>query len=435
MTLTTYQETLDYMYAALPMFQRIGSAAYKADLNNTLALCKRLGNPENKFKSIHITGTNGKGSTSHMLASILQAAGLKTGLYTSPHLKDFRERIKINGEMIPQQYVINFVNEHKNYFEELHPSFFEMTVGLAFDYFAKEKVDIAVIEVGLGGRLDSTNVITPEVSVITNISFDHMSLLGDTLEKIAAEKAGIIKPGIPVVIGETQEATAGIFAEKAKQGQSPIVFADVAYSAQSARQKEEGNRLYLYMDVEKEGAVIYTNLQSELLGLYQLKNIPTVLAAVEQLNKKGYALPEITVRMGIKQVVSSTGLLGRWQVLSQRPLVIADTGHNEAGIKEVLMQLNLTPHDRLHLVIGMVNDKDISTVLDLLPKDAEYYFCKANIPRGLPAAELQAAARVRGLQGAAYETVAAALDAAKNKATVSDLILIGGSTFTVAEVV
>lgn len=435
MTLTTYQETLDYMYAALPMFQRIGSAAYKADLNNTLALCKRLGNPENKFKSIHITGTNGKGSTSHMLASILQAAGLKTGLYTSPHLKDFRERIKINGEMIPQQYVINFVNEHKNYFEELHPSFFEMTVGLAFDYFAKEKVDIAVIEVGLGGRLDSTNVITPEVSVITNISFDHMSLLGDTLEKIAAEKAGIIKPGIPVVIGETQEATAGIFAEKAKQGQSPIVFADVAYSAQSARQKEEGNRLYLYMDVEKEGAVIYKNLQSELLGLYQLKNIPTVLAAVEQLNKKGYALPEITVRMGIKQVVSSTGLLGRWQVLSQRPLVIADTGHNEAGIKEVLMQLNLTPHDRLHLVIGMVNDKDISTVLDLLPKDAEYYFCKANIPRGLPAAELQAAARVRGLQGAAYETVAAALDAAKNKATVSDLILIGGSTFTVAEVV
>ena len=435
MTLTTYQETLDYMYAALPMFQRIGSAAYKADLNNTLALCKRLGNPENKFKSIHITGTNGKGSTSHMLASILQAAGLKTGLYTSPHLKDFRERIKINGEMIPQQYVINFVNEHKNYFEELHPSFFEMTVGLAFDYFAKEKVDIAVIEVGLGGRLDSTNVITPEVSVITNISFDHMSLLGDTLEKIAAEKAGIIKPGIPVVIGETQEATAGIFAEKAKQGQSPIVFADVAYSAQSARQKEEGNRLYLYMDVEKEGAVIYKNLQSELLGLYQLKNIPTVLAAVEQLNKKGYALPEITVRMGIKQVVSSTGLLGRWQVLSQRPLVIADTGHNEAGIKEVLMQLNLTPHDRLHLVIGMVNDKDISTVLDLLPKDAEYYFCKANIPRGLPAAELQAAARVRGLQGAAYETVVAALEAAKNKATVSDLILIGGSTFTVAEVV
>lgn len=434
MTFTTYQETLDYMYAQLPMFQRIGSAAYKADLDNTIALCKRLGNPETKFKSIHVAGTNGKGSTSHMLASILQAAGLKTGLYTSPHLKDFRERIKINGEPIPQQVVMNFVNEHKLYFEELHPSFFEMTVGLAFDYFAKEQVDIAVIEVGLGGRLDSTNVITPELSIITNISFDHVSLLGNTLEKIAGEKAGIIKPRIPVVIGESQGITAPVFIEKAKQQEAPLIFADQVYAAHGAQQKEEGNRLYLFMDVERDGTLIYKNLQSELLGLYQLKNIPTVLAAVEQLNKKGYTLPENIVRTGIKQVVSTTGLLGRWQVLGQRPLLIADTGHNEAGIKEVLAQLNLTPHEQLHLVIGMVNDKDISTVLELLPKEAIYYFCKANIPRGLPATELQKAAAEKGLHGTVHESVAEALGAAKNKATTSDLILIGGSTFTVAEV-
>lgn len=422
------------MYAQLPMFHRIGSAAYKADLDNTLALCKRLGNPETKFKSIHIAGTNGKGSTSHLLASILQAAGLKTGLYTSPHLKDFRERIKINGEPIPQQAVMNFVNEHKTYFEELSPSFFEMTVGLAFQYFANEKVDIAVIEVGLGGRLDSTNVVMPELSIITNISFDHVSLLGDTLEKIATEKAGIIKPGIPVVIGESQGITAPVFIEKAKQQQAPLVFADQVYAAQGAQQKEEGNHLYLFMDVERDGTLIYKNLQSELLGLYQLKNIPTVLAAIEQLNKKGYTLPENIVRNGIKQVVSTTGLLGRWQVLAQRPLIIADTGHNEAGIKEVLAQLNLTPHEQLHLVIGMVNDKDISTVLELLPKEAVYYFCKANIPRGLPADELQKAAAAKGLKGTVHESVAEALTAAKNKATISDLILIGGSTFTVAEV-
>lgn len=434
-TLSTYQETLDYMYAALPMFQRIGSAAYKADLHNTIALCQRLGNPETQFRSIHIAGTNGKGSTSHLLASILQASGLKTGLYTSPHLKDFRERIKINGSLIPQQYVIDFVNKHKSYFEELHPSFFEMTVGLAFDYFASEKVDIAVIEVGLGGRLDSTNVITPELSIITNISFDHMGLLGNTLEKIAGEKAGIIKPGVPVVIGESQGVTAPVFMEKAKQEGAPLVFADQEYAAHGAQQKEEGDRLYLYMDIERGGTLMYKNLQSELLGLYQLKNISTVVAAVEQLNKKGYSLQESTVRTGIKQVTSTTGLLGRWQVLSQRPLVIADTGHNEAGIQEVLAQLNLTPHEQLHMVLGIVNDKDISTVLGLLPKNAIYYFCKADIPRGLPANELQEAARQRGLNGTVHESVRAALATAKNKATTSDLILIGGSTFTVAEVV
>lgn len=431
----SYPEALDYMYAQLPMFQRIGSAAYKDNLDNTIALCKRLNNPEHKFKSIHIAGTNGKGSTSHMLASILQAAGLKVGLYTSPHLRDFRERIKINGRLIPQQYILDFINVHKLFFDELKPSFFEMTVGLAFDYFATQKVDIAVIEVGLGGRLDSTNVITPELSIITNISFDHVALLGNTLEKIAGEKAGIIKPHVPVIIGETHTSTAPVFIEKAKKQPASLLFADRIYTAKGAQQTWEGSKLYLTADIEKEGTLIYKNLQSQLLGLYQLKNIPTVLAAVEQLNKKGYQLNEALVRKGIKQVVEATGLLGRWQVISQKPLVIADTGHNEAGIKEVLAQLRVTPHEQLHMVIGMVNDKDISTVLDLLPKQATYYFCKATIPRALPAEELQAAAREKGLTGNAYETVAQALEAAKNKATESDLILIGGSTFTVAEVV
>jgi dihydrofolate synthase/folylpolyglutamate synthase len=435
-TTISYQETLDYMYAQLPMFHRIGSAAYKADLDNTIALCARLGNPEKKFRSIHVAGTNGKGSTSHMLAAILQAAGLKVGLYTSPHLKDFRERIKINGEFISQNHVTEFVSKQKNYFEILQPSFFEMTVGLAFDYFASEKVDIAVIEVGLGGRLDSTNVITPEVSVITNISFDHVALLGNTLEKIAGEKAGIIKPHVPVVIGETQKESAPVFVEKATEQEAPLTFADQVYTAIHAQHCTEECQRYLSMDIEQGGKIIYKDLQSELLGLYQLKNIPTVLAAIDALNKKGFQLTEAIIRKGMKKVISTTGLLGRWQVLAQHPLIIADTGHNEAGIKEVLAQLAVTPHERLHIVIGMVNDKDISTVLALLPKDASYYFCKANIPRALPAAELlAAAAQLNGLSGTAYDTVATALAAAKNKATDGDLILIGGSTFTVAEVV
>jgi dihydrofolate synthase/folylpolyglutamate synthase len=434
-TTISYQETLDYMYAQLPMFHRIGSAAYKADMDNTIALCARLGNPEKKFRSIHVAGTNGKGSTSHLLAAILQAAGLKVGLYTSPHLKDFRERIKINGAFISQAYVTEFVSKHKNYFEQLQPSFFEMTVGLAFDYFATQEVDIAVIEVGLGGRLDSTNIISPEVAVITNISFDHMALLGNTLQKIAGEKAGIIKSHIPVVIGETQTESAPVFTEKAMMQQAPLAFADQRYKAVHAQQQQEGERMLLTMDIEQEGKIIYRNLQSELLGLYQLKNIPTVLATVDELNKKGFQLTEAIIRKGIQNVISTTGLLGRWQVLGNNPLIIADTGHNEAGIKEVLAQLQVTPHERLHLVIGMVNDKDISSVLSLLPKDAIYYFCKAAIPRALPVKELHAAALLSGLSGTVHDTVAAALQAAKNKATSGDLILVGGSTFTVAEVV
>ncbi|MGB3948477.1 MAG: folylpolyglutamate synthase/dihydrofolate synthase family protein [Bacteroidia bacterium] len=428
-----YQQTLDYLYSQLPMFQRIGSAAYKDNLDNTIAICKLLGNPEKKIKTIHVAGTNGKGSTSHMLASVLQTAGYKTGLYTSPHLKDFRERIKINGEMIPQQYVVDFVAKYKNDFEQIKPSFFEMTVGLAFDYFVFENVDIAIIEVGLGGRLDSTNVINPELSVITNISFDHMALLGNTLEKIAHEKAGIIKNGIPVVIGETQSETEQVFIQKATNENAPLRFADKETKVLNV-QHVEATTLMLAMDVIFNNK-IYTDIRSELLGLYQQKNIPTVMCAVDVLIKKGYKINEEILREGIKNVVKNTGLLGRWQVLGQQPLVIADTGHNEAGINQVLKQINKTPHTNLHFVLGMVNDKDISTILSLLPKNARYYFCKANIPRALNADELAKKANEVGLFGEIVESVVAALEKAKKNAQPSDLVFVGGSTFTVAEVV
>lgn len=441
-----YQQTLDYLYTQLPMFQRIGAAAYKNNLDNTIAICKLLGNPENKFKSIHVAGTNGKGSTSHLLASILQSAGYKVGLYTSPHLKDFRERIKINGEMITQQNVVDFVETHKADFEKIQPSFFEMTVGLAFDYFVSQQIDIAIIEVGLGGRLDSTNVIRPEVSIITNISFDHTALLGNTLEKIAAEKAGIIKPETPVIIGETQVEIKNIFIEKAKQNNAPLFFADEIYKAVNVRHINN-ERLLLSMDIEKQlgapafseegdrNTTTFINLETELLGLYQQKNIPAVLCAVEVLNKRGFEIAETTIRDGIKNVTKQTGLLGRWQILSQQPLVIADTGHNEAGIKEVLNQIDKTPHDQLHFVLGMVNDKDISTILSLLPKNAKYYFCQANIPRALEVNDLAKQAKMAGLTGEICGSVSNALIFAKKNAQITDLVFVGGSTFTVAEVV
>jgi dihydrofolate synthase/folylpolyglutamate synthase len=429
-----YQQTLDYLFSQLPMFQRIGTAAYKANLDNTIAICRLLDNPENKFKSVHVAGTNGKGSTSHILASILQSAGLKVGLYTSPHLKDFRERIKINGEMISQQAVVDFVEKYKSDFEKIQPSFFEMTVGLAFDYFANEKVDIAVVEVGLGGRLDSTNVITPELSIITNISFDHTALLGNTLQKIAIEKAGIIKPNVPVVIGESQDETKNVFIEKAKQQDTSIVFADKQYKAVNISYKKE-EKLFLSMDIEKKSDSSSINIDSELLGFYQQKNIPTVLTAIDILNSKGFNLSETVIRAGIKNIIKNTGLLGRWQILSEGPLVIADTGHNEAGIKEVLNQIAKTPHNQLHFVLGMVNDKDISTILTLLPKTAIYYFCKANIPRALAADELALQAKNAGLNGNIYNSIAEALKSAKNIVNIDDLVFVGGSTFTVAEVV
>ncbi|MES2591628.1 MAG: folylpolyglutamate synthase/dihydrofolate synthase family protein [Bacteroidota bacterium] len=434
-----YQQTLDYLYTQLPMFQRVGSAAYKDNLDNTIAICKLLGNPENKFKSIHIAGTNGKGSTSHMLSSILQSAGYKVGLYTSPHLKDFRERIKINGEMIPEQQVVEFVEKYINDFEQIQPSFFEMTVGLAFDYFVAQQVDIAVIEVGLGGRLDSTNVITPELSVITNISLDHTALLGNTIEKIAAEKAGIIKPGIPVIIGQTQSETTNIFTNKAQENNATLIFADQRYKAINVELKLNGGQLMLEMDILKTindfDTITYSGLQSELTGFYQQKNIPAVIYAAELINTKGFKITEANIRDGIKNVVTQTGLLGRWQILSQSPLTIADTGHNEAGIKEVLRQIEQTPHQQLHFVLGVVNDKDISTILSLLPKDAHYYFCQANIPRALKVEELALQAKAIGLSGEICGSVENALIAAKKNAQTADLVFIGGSTFTVAEVV
>lgn len=430
----SYEETLDYLFSQLPMFQRIGSAAYKANLDNTIAICELLDHPEHKFKSVHVAGTNGKGSTSHMIAAVLQAAGLKTGLYTSPHLRDFRERIRINGEMIPQQEVVDFVEKYKNDFERIQPSFFEMTVGLAFDHFAKEKVDIAVIEVGLGGRLDSTNVIRPLVSVITNISFDHVALLGDTLEKIAAEKAGIIKDRVPVVIGETAQETKPVFIEKAKQHSAEIIFAEATYKAKNL-QHAHADKLHLLMDIEKEGKLLYKDLESELPGLYQRNNIPTVIATLEVLNKQGFSIDEKTIRDGIKNTIAYTGLLGRWQVLAEKPLTIADTGHNEAGIKEVVKQIAATPHAQLHFVLGMVSDKDITTVLNLLPKDAIYYFCKAQIPRAMEAEELMEKAATVGLKGKVYGSVAEALRVAGENANDNDLVFVGGSTFTVAEVV
>lgn len=438
----TYKETLDYLYAQLPMFTRVGSSAYKANLDNTIALCNLLDNPQHKFKTIHVGGTNGKGSTSHMLAAILQIAGYKTGLYTSPHLKDFRERIRINGQMISEQDVVDFVDHYKNDFETINPSFFEMTVALAFDLFAREQVDIAVIEVGLGGRLDSTNIITPEASVITNIGWDHMNILGDTLQLIAGEKAGIIKPGIPVVIGEYQPEVADIFIEKAKQEASPITFASEEWEVESEvkgkRLKVKGDNRSEFLDVvvfPLKSSRTTHYLQLDLPGTYQLKNIKTVLCAVDELRAKGFIITDEHIQTALRQVKVLTGLRGRWETLSTSPLTICDTGHNPEGIQEVLKNIANVTYNRLHFVIGMVNDKDSSKVLAMLPKDAVYYFCKPDIPRGLEAESLKEKAESFGLLGDAYLSVQAALVAAQNAAADGDLVFVGGSTFVVAEVV
>jgi dihydrofolate synthase/folylpolyglutamate synthase len=427
----TYKETLAYLYQQLPMFHRVGAAAYKANLDNTYAICNMLGNPERRLRCIHVAGTNGKGSTSHMLAAVLQSAGFKTGLYTSPHLKDFRERIRINGKMIPRKTVTDFVEKHRAGFEKIQPSFFEWTVGLAFDYFAQQNVDIAVIEVGLGGRLDSTNVIDPLVSVITNISFDHKNLLGNTLKKIAGEKAGIIKPGRPVVIGETQPEVKAVFLHKAKTAKAPITFADQQILLKAG--KRTGKKLPVRIVRSAPG--FSGTLQSELTGHYQLKNIAAVLQAIAELRRQGLKITAAAVRKGISGVTALTGLQGRWQTLARKPLTIADTGHNEAGIREVLHMLKQTPHRRLHVVLGMVGDKDIRNILKLLPQKATYYFCRAGIPRALDAGELQKMALRAGLRGENCGTVKKALKAAQNKAGKGDLVFVGGSTFTVAEVI
>lgn len=425
----TYQQTLDYLYAQLPMFTRVGASAFKANLDNTIELCALLDNPQHKFKSIHIAGTNGKGSTSHMLAAILQTAGYKTGLYTSPHLKDFRERIRVSGQMISQQAVIDFVAGHQQDFERIQPSFFEMTVGLAFDYFVKEQVDIAVIETGLGGRLDSTNIITPLLSVITNIGWDHMNLLGDTLPKIAGEKAGIIKPNIPVIIGERQEEVAQVFTGKADEQNAPIVFASDIYET-----KVTGGDDNL-REIELSTTNQSLTLQIDLTGSYQLKNIKTVIATVNELRLQGFTISDEHIKTALRQVKSLTGLHGRWETLSTAPLTIADTGHNPDGIAEVLKNIANVKYRQLHFVIGMVNDKDGTKVLSMLPKDAIYYFCKPDIPRGLEAETLQQKAAEFGLKGDIYPSVSLALAAAQSAAHAADLVFVGGSTFVVAEAV
>ena len=430
-----YAQTIQYLYTQLPVFTRVGASAYKEDLTNTIELCKRLGDPQHKFKSVHVGGTNGKGSTSHMLAAILQVAGYKTGLYTSPHLVDFRERIRINGQMISEQTVIDFVADHQTDFEDIQPSFFEMTVGLAFEIFANEHVDIAIIEVGLGGRLDSTNIITPLLSVITNIGWDHMNILGDTLQLIAAEKAGIIKQHVPVIIGEYQPEVADIFLRKAAKEETGLVFASDEWEVKSKVKSQKSKVELLDLEISNNSQSATYDLQLDLTATYQLKNIKTVLAAVEELRKQGFTITNEHLQTALRQVKMLTGLHGRWEVLRTDPLTICDTGHNPDGIKEVLKNIAATPYKNLHMVIGMVNDKDISKVLSMLPTNASYYFCRPDIPRGLEAESIKEQAATFGLYGDAYPTVKAALAAARQKAEKNDLVFVGGSTFVVAEVV
>lgn len=427
-----YLQTINYLYSQLPMFSRIGAAAYKKDLHNTIALCKALKNPHSKFKSIHIAGTNGKGSTSHMLAAILQQAGYKTGLYTSPHLKDFRERIKINGEMIREDFVVDFVERTKAISDEVQPSFFELTVAMAFDYFEKEKVDIAVIETGLGGRLDSTNIITPILSIITNIGYDHMNILGNTLQEIAAEKAGIIKPGVPVVIGECLPETENIFLNKATQLNAPLHFAQsefiitgIEYSAQ-----------WLHCDVIDTRLKMPFSCKLDLNGVYQAKNLCTVFSAAGVLNDMGILPHEMDECDALDKVKLLTGLHGRWDVISENPAIVLDVAHNEDGIKQLLQQLALIgqPLSATHIVLGMVKDKDISNVLALLPKEVTYYFSNAHIPRAMLHAELKEKAAGFGLHGESYDDVNEALKAVRLNAKAKDMIIVCGSVFLVAEV-
>ena len=415
------------------MFHRIGAAAYRANLDNTISVCEVLGNPQANFAAVHIAGTNGKGSTSSLIASILQEAGYKTGLFTSPHLVDFRERIRVNGEKIPESKVIEFVEKYRADFEDINPSFFEWTFGLATHYFSENKVDIAVIETGMGGRLDSTNLVHPILTIITNIGFDHMAFLGNSLEKIAVEKAGIMKPGVPVIIGETHSKTAAIFQAAAKGKNSRISFADRLFYLR----KDELSKNLLHddkIDIYRGRRLYIKNLRCPLLGNYQQRNIKTVFAGIEELKKLQFEIQPEHISEGFSNVVKNTGLAGRWQVLQQSPLIILDTAHNIDGLKYVTNQIKNTPHDSLHFVLGMVNDKDIDNILCLLPTRAQYYFCKADIPRGLPAEELAACARKKGLKGSTYISVNEAFNSAKDHASGNDLIFVGGSTFTVAEV-
>ncbi len=426
----TYQQTLDYLVTKLPLFSKIGAAAYKKDITNTVLLCKAAGNPQNKINTIHVAGTNGKGSVSHMLAAIFQHSGYKTGLYTSPHLKSFKERVKVNGEMVEEEFVVSFVERMKRVSEEINPSFFELTLVMALQYFSEQKVDIAIIETGLGGRLDSTNVITPELSIITNIGYDHMNILGDTLEKIAFEKAGIIKPNVPVVIGESIPQTKNIFLEKAKECKAKIVFAEDKFNITKLILRNSE----LEVDVCRTNTKEKENFTLDLNGIYQQKNLLTVLAAVDELNITGFNLEKAHTRLALASVKKTTGLHGRWDVIHQEPTIALDVAHNEDGIKQLLNQISLCNYKNLHIIFGIVKDKDANKILSLLPENANYYFTKAQIPRALPEDELTEKATEYRLHGKKYAEVNEALKAALSMANKEDLIVVCGSVFLVGEV-
>ncbi|MBX2891394.1 MAG: bifunctional folylpolyglutamate synthase/dihydrofolate synthase [Saprospiraceae bacterium] len=428
----TYRETLDFLYAQLPMYHRVGAVAFKKDLTNTLALCEHLGNPHRAFKSIHVGGTNGKGSVSHLLAAVCQAAGLKTGLYISPHYKDFRERIKVNGHYIARQEVVDFVANHHEAIVRIQPSFFELCVAMAFEHFARQQVDVAIIEVGLGGRLDSTNVIEPLLSVITNISYDHQNMLGDTLPQIAFEKAGIIKPRVPAVVGETHPESAPVFLKKAAQTESPIIFADQHFRAVEKRSDSWEHSFY---DVFKDEKLYLENLEMQAAGPFQSRNLATVIQAVEVLSREALPLHLHHLREGLRHVRELTQFMGRWQIIGTRPTILCDSAHNEAGLRLAFEKIteDTTPR-RLHIVTGFVNDKDVDKALRCFPREASYYFAKANIPRGLDAQTLRVQAAAHGLHGSAHSSVKNALKAAKHAAAPEDMIVVIGSIFVVAEV-
>ena len=426
-----YKRTLDFLYSQLPMYQRVGAAAYKNSLDNTRALDDYFGHPHKKFRSIHIAGTNGKGSVAHMLAAVLQSAGYKTGLYTSPHLKDFRERIRINGIDVPEVDIVRFVKEHKQIIDEIKPSFFEMTVAMAFLYFAEQQADIAVVETGMGGRLDSTNIITPVVSVITNIGLDHTRFLGKTLEEIAREKAEIIKPGIPVVIGERQEETEAVFQAKAAEMNAPVYFADqeffIGYSLKTMDQKQSFN-------IYSEDEIVYENLETDQLGFYQRKNAITALKTIELLDTAGIEVPREFIFTGFSNISRLTGLRGRWEILGHHPLVVCDTAHNFEGLSQIAEQILQTPWKNLHIVLGFVDDKNPEDLLKTLPENAIYYITQANIPRAMDRLILFEKAISLGLRAEVFERPSMALKEAKTRAGKDDMIFIGGSTFVVAEI-
>jgi dihydrofolate synthase / folylpolyglutamate synthase len=425
-----YTSALEYLYRQLPMFHRVGKAAYKTGLENAYRLDEYLNHPHMKYPTIHVSGTNGKGSVCHMLAAVLQQAGYRVGLHTSPHLVDFRERIKVNGKPCSKQYVVDFIRKHRDFIEAISPSFFEVSVFMAFDYFARQEVDVAIVEVGLGGRLDTTNIINPLVSVITSIGMDHMDFLGDTLEKIAAEKAGIIKPGVPVVIGETLPDTEPVFTHVAKEKNAPLFFADKAYSIDYSLQTTDGFQVF---NVKREGKAWMPSLKNELLGHYQRRNTITLLETIDQLRKTGFAIAPIDVYEGLKKISRLTGFMGRWQIVEHKPPVILDSAHNADGMREVLLQLRQSVFAKLRMVISFVSDKDVNAILCQLPEEATYYFTRSSVPRAMDENELKVRAAAFGLKGNSYKGIIEALDAAKSDAGENDLILVTGSMFLLAD--